>query len=210
LVAAAVELGLLQAIAAQLQATGLPRRQHQHQAPVAPLRCLVAEVFADLLQAAVLLVEQQQVGFGGEVGGQLLPIAHAGVQHQQQPRLALGRAGAAAAARLALPLGQHQLLDAAAQHLAIDGGGLPLGLQPLQLLHHFGEAAAQLRIGPEGFIRLPLAALGLAEAFHLLQGGIDPSEFGRLLRWAKQWVHAGFGLLPLCHGCAALAWILRG
>jgi len=50
------------------------------------------------------------------------------------------------------------------QHHAIDGGGLALGLHPLQLLDDPLEAAAQLGIGADGLIGFPLGTLGLGES----------------------------------------------
>jgi len=57
-----------------------------------------------------------------------------------------------------------KLLQARVQHHAIDGGGLALGLHPLQLLDDPLEAAAQLGIGADGLIGFPLGTLGLGES----------------------------------------------
>ena len=61
------------------------------------------------------------------------------------------------------------------QHHTIDGGNLALSRHPLQLLDDPLEAAAQLGIGADGLIGLPLGTLGLGKTVRQLPRRIVPA-----------------------------------
>ena len=82
LIAGALERGRAELVAAQGERS-LPGRQHQHQSPIALAGALATEQIAELAQAALIGLEQQQLGALGDGFDQLLPVGNAGVEHQQ-------------------------------------------------------------------------------------------------------------------------------